>query len=410
MKKFKHALKLSLVLAPIVLPCQFAAAVVTEPDIVVYGSIMLDGVAVGADRTDVRVEARRTVDGPAVTTYQMGDNPAFGDFYSLLISIESVTPIGNSNSVQVGEALYITLLDGSGQRAQQSYQVTDRGVIERLDFGNTVMDGDHDGLPDAWELMHFGNLGQGTNSLAANGQTVWQNYLAGSDPTDPNAGFRLFMAASNNVKQVSFVAVRAEGPGYEGLVRLYTLEANSNLGAPAWSNVPGFADLAGDNQTIAYQTTGAESAEFFRGLIKLQQGAIGGTNDVDADGLPDNWETLYFGNLNTTPATVNQNQQTAWQNFGAGNNPNTASSIFKLHIVRTNNQTQISFVALPAAGVGYEGQNRFYSLETSSDPASGIWIGVSNLIGLLATNQTIEFVAPNPGAAFYRAQVWLQNQ
>ena len=79
-------------------------ATVTEPDNLIYGNITLNNVLVTAARTDVVVEARRTTNGPAIASYRMGSDPAAGNFYTLRLAIESVTPLncgtGSGYSVQ----------------------------------------------------------------------------------------------------------------------------------------------------------------------------------------------------------------------------------------------------------------------------------------------------------------------
>jgi hypothetical protein len=51
-------------------------------------------------------------------------------------------------------------------------------------------DDDADGLPDAWEMEHFGNLDANPGDPAANGvNTVLDCYIAGLDPIDPDAAF-----------------------------------------------------------------------------------------------------------------------------------------------------------------------------------------------------------------------------
>jgi len=50
------------------------------------------------------------------------------------------------------------------------------------------LDSDGDGLPDAWELAHFGSLVFGPNDDPdGDGATNLQEYLAGTDPNDPTS-------------------------------------------------------------------------------------------------------------------------------------------------------------------------------------------------------------------------------
>ena len=381
-------------------------AALPEPDNLIYGSITLSNVAITAARTDVVIEARRATNGPAIASYRMGANPALGDFYALTLSLESVAPVTNGNVSQIGDSVFITVLEGAGQRGQTGFLITERGIAQRIDFGAVVTDGDGDGLPDTWELFHFAGLGQNTNSPAANGQSAWQHYLAGTDPNDANDGFRLHLADSNNLKHVSFQARRAEGPGYEGLTRLYTLESKTNLAHPVWTGVSSYIEVPGNNQTVVYQTAASIGAAFFRGKISLQPGTgSGATNDLDGDGLPDTWELQHFGNLNTNSASLNLNGQTALQNYVAGTAPNNPGSGFKLAIAGTNRV--VSFLAAQAQGIGYEGKQRFYALESSPYPA-GPWQPVTDLATILGADQTVNHTASNQAAPlFYRGRVWL---
>ena len=57
---------------------------------------------------------------------------------------------------------------------------------------DAVADTDDDELPDWWELAYFGSL---TSAVATartpSGMTVIEHYIAGSDPHDSDAGFRI---------------------------------------------------------------------------------------------------------------------------------------------------------------------------------------------------------------------------
>ena len=245
-------------------------AEIPEPDNVLYGTIALDGAIVTAARTDVVVEARRSINGPAIASYRMGSNPQAGNFYSLRLKLESFTPLFDPASSQVGNALFIVVSDATGARAQANYTLAQRGEFLRMDFGSAIPDSDGDGLPDAWEANYFGSLNQNAGSLGANGMSALQNFIAGTNPNDPNSVFKLSIAATNNLKEVSFVALRAEGPGYVGLTRIYSLEGSSNMAPASWTGVSGFTNLAGNNQTVTHQSPVAGAPAFFRGRITLQ--------------------------------------------------------------------------------------------------------------------------------------------
>ena len=222
-----------------------------------------------AARTDVVIEARRLVNGPAIASYRMGSNPQIGSFYSLRLSLESLAPITGVSASQVGDTLFIVVADTSGVRSQTTYTLAERGSVQRVDFGAAVSDGDGDGLPDAWEVLHFGNNGQNAGSVNANGRTTLQNYIAGTNPNDTNSVFRVGVALSGNNTVVSFQALRAEGTGYEGRSRYYSLEQTVDP-ASGWQGVLNYTNLPGNNQTISHQAPGTNSPAFYRGRVWLQ--------------------------------------------------------------------------------------------------------------------------------------------
>jgi PKD repeat protein len=53
-----------------------------------------------------------------------------------------------------------------------------------------VSDADGDGIPDAWELQHFGSTNANPSALAANGvNTIYETYIAGLNPTNAQSAF-----------------------------------------------------------------------------------------------------------------------------------------------------------------------------------------------------------------------------
>jgi hypothetical protein len=53
-----------------------------------------------------------------------------------------------------------------------------------------IKDTDNDGLPDYWEILYFGSLTatDGTTDSDGDGLSDYSEYLAGTDPTDPQSG------------------------------------------------------------------------------------------------------------------------------------------------------------------------------------------------------------------------------
>jgi len=245
-----------------------AWAVIPEPPNILYGTITLDNAPVTADMTNVVVEARRTTNGPVVASYRIGSDLQLASYYALRVPLESVAPLMDATNSQVGDRLLIILRDASGVRAQTNFTIVERGDVVRADFGTAVFDSDGDGLPDAWELAYFGNLGRNGPFVGLNGMTALQNYIAGTNPNDPNGGFKLSIVPNNEQRRVSFLAIQAAGPGYEGKSRYYTLESSLHP-VSNYVAVTGFTNLLGNNQTVLHSSTTPTNL-FFRGRVTLR--------------------------------------------------------------------------------------------------------------------------------------------
>jgi hypothetical protein len=248
---------------------QAARAEISEPDNLLYGTIILDSALVTSNRTDVVIEARRAMGGTPIASYRMGANSQIGNFYLLRLALESLPPITNTNASEVGHSVFIIVRDAAGVRGQTTYTFPERGNVQRTDFGTpSGGDSDTDSLPDAWEIANFGSLGQNANTINANGQTTLNNFTMGSNPNDPNTLFQVNIGNSGSQTLVSFLARRADGSGYEGRARYYSLESSTNTAA--WSGVTGYTNVLGNNQTVNFQRPAASAPTFYRGKVWLQ--------------------------------------------------------------------------------------------------------------------------------------------
>jgi hypothetical protein len=244
-------------------------ATLSEPDNVIYGSILIGTNRVTAASTDIVVEARRTTNGPPITSYRMGDDVGLGNFYSLSLKLESVGTPHDTNVSTLGQQVFIVVSDAGEVVGQAAYTFVERGNVERVDFGAPLEDADGNGLPDLWELTWLGVVGQDPDATALNGLSLIDNYVAGTDPENPDDRFRITIHQTNGPVEVAFQARRAEGPGYDGKVRVYTLESRSAVGSGSWTGVAGFEDVVGGNQLVVYQPSGAAFMNLFRGRVQL---------------------------------------------------------------------------------------------------------------------------------------------
>lgn len=132
--------------------------------------------------------------------------------------------------------------------------------------------------------------------------------------------------------------------------------------------------------------------------------------DSDDDGLPDAWEQAWFGNLDATGAEdTDEDGQTNWHEYLAGTNPKSASDRMALNFAYASGQLRISFVAQAAAGAGYGGVARYYTMECSAELAAPDWSAVPGFEAIRGLDQPVSLIqsATSIPSRFYRLRAWL---
>ena len=84
-------------------------------------------------------------------------------------------------------------------------------------------DTDGDGLPDEWELAHFGDLttASATSDFEGDGTSDLAEYVAGTSPTDPTDSLTASISQNGAQFHASVTNRPASGAGYAGLARRY---------------------------------------------------------------------------------------------------------------------------------------------------------------------------------------------
>jgi len=145
-------------------------------------------------------------------------------------------------------------------------------------------------------------------------------------------------------------------------------------------------------------------------LSTLEGSDVEAGDDLDLDGMPDDWENEQLG---TTGHTVTNDTDldglTDLFEFIAGTVATNAASSFKVQVAGGANVT-VSFEARQATGTGYSGFERHYCLQqrVKMDP-NDVWSAVPGYSNIVGQGQTVVYTnAAPPGGMLYRGRVWLE--
>jgi hypothetical protein len=128
---------------------------------------------------------------------------------------------------------------------------------------NTLGDSDRDGIPDAWEARYgfaTNNAADGSQDFDGDGLSNFQEYSAGTDPTNSASSLRVSLAIVGGQPTVSFAAVSN---------RTYTIQYSDDLGTNVWSKL---ADVLAhtNNRVEAFPDPTWTTSRVYRAVVPRQ--------------------------------------------------------------------------------------------------------------------------------------------
>lgn len=120
--------------------------------------------------------------------------------------------------------------------------------------------------------------------------------------------------------------------------------------------------------------------------------------DTDGDGMPDAWETQYFGNTSRNGlADFDADGMKDRDEYLAGTNPNDAQSLFEFIVIEKEPEGGVT--------VTWSSQpEKQYTVERSLDVVTGYTPVLSNIVATSLTNRVHDATATNEGPYFYRVR------
>ena len=104
-----------------------------------------------------------------------------------------------------------------------------------------LADSDHDGLPDDWENAHGLNPNDPADAgldFDLDGQTNWQEYIAGTDPQDPQSFLKIQQIGRSNGGGAAVIQFNALSN------RTYSVQSKASVPGAAWSKLADWVAFA----------------------------------------------------------------------------------------------------------------------------------------------------------------------
>ena len=126
----------------------------------------------------------------------------------------------------------------------------------------------------SWAEQQFGldsELTDPENDNDGDGLTNEYEYLIGSSPVEQSLDSETEISIEDSLIKLSFMTKSAQGDGYAGLERIYSVEESNDISTNSWKAVPGYQNVVGNGQKISLSKAINDVKKYYRLKVNIRE-------------------------------------------------------------------------------------------------------------------------------------------
>ena len=126
----------------------------------------------------------------------------------------------------------------------------------------------------SWAEQQFGlnaELNDPKEDNDEDGLTNEYEYLIGSSPVEQSLDAETEISIEDSLIKLSFMTKSAQGDGYAGLERIYSVEESNDISTNSWKAVPGYQNVVGNGQKISLSKAINDVKKYYRLKVNIRE-------------------------------------------------------------------------------------------------------------------------------------------
>ena len=126
----------------------------------------------------------------------------------------------------------------------------------------------------SWAEQQFGldpQLNEPKEDNDGDGLTNEYEYLIGSSPVEQSLDSETEISIEDSLIKLSFMTKSAQGDGYAGLERIYSVEESNDISTNSWKAVPGYQNVVGNGQKISLSKAINDVKKYYRLKVNIRE-------------------------------------------------------------------------------------------------------------------------------------------